>query len=227
MHQGDDKVIEDILRTTAHGQEKRHREAAIAVFCKFCILGLVSDQEIGRLTEFARDDTLDSRLRCRAIEAIGLTTSSACDGARERIHSIAMSDTTEIGWRSLEALVRRKWVRLADEDWLYRRLDLSPSYPGPWPDDATRMDGWRGFVLGLLFRSNKEQFGRAISEVLRVAPADVVYQVLDSLKFHGQSCPSYISERSRAESSSQTDGVQPTQSFSMFLRESLPPGCLL
>ncbi|NQT15997.1 MAG: hypothetical protein HQ582_24795 [Planctomycetes bacterium] len=197
IHAGDADIVEKLLEMTTSDQAKRHREAAITVFCRLCSRGLVHERHIGRLREFANGDEFDHYLRCVAMEAIGLIESAQSDGWRDWIRSIARADESDLGWRSCEVLVRRNWLVTDDEPWFFDRLNLTANESVVQVRDAANLNGWQGFLVGLLFRNDMDRFGPAVSGALLQAPTDVVYQVLDSLKHHGNDCPESVADALR------------------------------
>lgn len=191
---GDSDVIQKVIRMTATTQEKRHREAAIDVFCRLCMRELVAETYVYHLREFATDEGLDEFSRGSALEAIGFVTPKGVEGWRDWVHKLARSDGSDLGWRACEVLIRRDWVFDDDESWLFHRLGLEIVESEVQLRHTDGANGWSAFLIGLLFRRNPVRFRRAVADVLTQAPSDAVYQMLNSVTFLGAKCPDVVSD---------------------------------
>ncbi len=188
LQEGDDDVIEKLLEMTMAGNQKRHREAMISTFCRLCARGFVQGERLVHLWTFANADDLDNHSRREALEAIGLTDFEEAHAWKDLIRQIGPGDEGEFGWRACEVLVRRDWLTSEDEQWLFTRLGLAEVDSRLRVQKAAGIDGWQAFLIGLLFRKDKDRFCDAVRDVLTHAPLGSVSQILDSLRHHGDSC---------------------------------------
>ncbi len=193
LQEGDSNVVERLLEMTIAGNEQRHREAGVSAFCQLCSRGFVHGKRLSRLWHFANANDLDDFWRCRALEAIGLTDFEEASAWIDSVRQIAERDETELGWRACEVLIRRKWIADVGEQPLFARLGLIVTDGQAKINDPTRVNEWQAFLIGLLFRGNKDRFGDAVSDVLAHGPADAVHQFLNSVRSHGDGCPDPVS----------------------------------
>jgi hypothetical protein len=192
LQEGDEDVIEKLLEMTTAGNQKRHREAMIAVFCRLCQRGLVQGEQLRHLWTFANAEDLDDYSRRAALEAIGLTDFDQASVWTDSVRRIAASETGEFGWRACEVMVRRDWLTEDDEPWLFSRLGLAKTDSRICVRHAAKVDGWQAFLIGLLFRKDKDRFQNAVRDIVAQAPADAMHQILDSLRHHGDGCPDSV-----------------------------------
>jgi len=219
LDEGDADVVDRVLEMTVSGNEQRHRDAAVSSFCRLCTLGHVYPEHLTRLWEFVNADDLDNYARCEAMEAIGLTDFDESNAWNDSIREIAIHDEGDLGWRACEALIRRCWITAADERWLFSRLGL---------DDRTLVrnpaltNGWQAFLVGLLFRQDKDRFSEALSNLLLHAPTDVVYQILEPLRHHAGACPNAVSEALARRIQTTNDNASTDTEFFRVLSEIAP-----
>lgn len=191
LEEGDTDVVDRVLDTMMPGNEYRHRVAAVSVFCRLCNLGRVDPEYLTRLWEIASEDDLDNYARCEAMEAVGLIDFAAAVAWSDAIRKIAMEDESDFGWRACEVLIRHSWVTSDDEQWLFSRLGLDYD---ALVCDPKATSGWQAFLIGLLFRQNKDRFSKTLSSLIENAATDAVYQVFESLRHLASACPNKVCE---------------------------------
>jgi hypothetical protein len=94
-------------------------------------------------------------------------------------------------------LIRRKWITADDEKTLLPRLGLTLADGGVRILDSATTNGWQAFLIGLLFRQDKDRFAAAVSDALARAPLEALHQLLGSLRHHGKACPGMVSDALR------------------------------
>lgn len=194
LNNGDQDVYERVLAMTMIGNQKSHRDGAIAAFCRMATCGHVHGDWLRHLWDFVTSDGMDAYSRCAALEAIAHTKSKETDEWAESIRQIAKSDESDVGWRACEAMILRDWLTTDDESWIFQRLGvIECDSKLELADPATYAD-WQAFVGGLLFQKDQSRFCNVVSGILEYASTACVFQVLPSLRHHGADCPENVSD---------------------------------
>ncbi len=190
---GDTDVVEKVLEMTSPSVPKHNRDAAVSVFSKLSKKRLVAKTQSERLRDFVTRDDIHEYSRRETMEAIGFFESLDSEKWSDWVRRIARSDNDEeLRFRACESLIRQGWLIAEDEVWLFKHLGLAENEFGIRVEGT--VNGWQAFLIGLLFQGDRIRFCGPVSTIIAECQTDVVYQVLNSLRFLGTACPTAIAD---------------------------------
>ncbi|NQV24550.1 MAG: hypothetical protein HQ518_09300 [Rhodopirellula sp.] len=190
---GDKDIVQTLLaKAVNHDAPKRHRDVAIASLCHLATRDLVQEDVSDDLLRLVKDTSLDNFSRCEAIEAIGFLKAGSIGSAVPILVELA-SNESDLGWRAIEALIRHE-LFTDHSEMIASRLRLQRSGSVWSLADDQPILGWQAFLVGLLYRSERDLFATAVSQIVERAKADAVFQILQSASHYGKHTPETVTD---------------------------------
>lgn len=190
---GDTDVPEQLLGRVFRGPLKRHRETAIGALCALAIHRKLNPDLGITLLSLFDDTSLKEHTRCRILEAIGFLPGNGSDRLDLQLISLTGVEG-DIGFRAIEALIRRGQYKQLGQHVLRDRLGVRLSGDTWSIADPERINGWRAFLVGLLYQIEMQAFAPTIAAVLRHCGSDALSQVYSSVMYHGPNTPSIVAD---------------------------------
>jgi hypothetical protein len=188
---GDSDITTRLLDQALHGQAERQRDAAINALCVLASLKKLDASFSHPIVNLIDDNELSEHTRCKAIEALGLLPPASSDELDAFL--IRLSETQgEIGFRAMEAIIRRGQQSELEDRFFAERLNLKvadQTYSFAQPE---KVSGWQAFLIGLLYQADPARFAPAISGVLLYCESDAAFRVYRSVTQTGLDTPAVI-----------------------------------
>jgi hypothetical protein len=185
---GDSDIKTRLLDQAVNGLAERHRDTAINALCVLASLKKLDASFSQPIVNLIDDKELKEHTRCKAIEALGFLPPASSDELDAFL--IRLSETQgEIGFRAMEAIIRRGRQRRPGDPFFAERLNLKVADQTCSFTRPEKVNGWQAFLIGLLYQADPVRFAPAISDVLLHCGSDAAFRVYGAVTQIGLDTP--------------------------------------